>query len=390
MAGALEGIRVVDLTAMFNGPLATMILGDQGADVVKVEPPGTGDIIRQFGVQRAGVGPIFQSVNRNKRSVVLDLRQEPGRDLLMELADRADVLIQNFRPGVMDRLGLGADTLRERNDQLIYTSIHAYGESGPYAKRPAFDSLIQAVSGMASSQGDEEPSLIRNSLCDKLTGLQVAQAITAALFARERGAGGQHLRVSMLDASVSFLWIDAMQLHTYLGEDPEPRRRPFPRALPTRDGGHVLISCITDPQHQGACRALGLEQLIDDERFENLTRRSEHMHELLALFAEQTQLHDTDALCARLEAEDAAHAAVTALCDVPHHPQVVANGTLVELEHPHCGPMRLPRPVEDFDVTPSTIRTLAPLLGEHTDEVIAELGHDAATREKLRADGIFG
>jgi crotonobetainyl-CoA:carnitine CoA-transferase CaiB-like acyl-CoA transferase len=390
MAGALEGIRVVDLTAMFNGPIATMILGDQGADVVKVEPPGVGDIIRQFGLQRAGIGPIFQSVNRNKRSVVLDLRQARGRDLLMELSDRADVLIQNFRPGVMERLGLGAEVLRERNEQLIYTSIHAYGETGPYAKRPAFDSLIQAVSGMAASQGDEEPALIRNSLCDKLTGLQVAQAITAALFARERGAGGQHLRVSMLDASVSFLWIDAMQLHTYLGEDPQARRRPFPRALPTRDGGHVLISCITDAQYRSTCRALDLEPLIDDERFANLTARSEHMHELLALLAERTRLHDTESVCARLEAEDAPHAAVTALGDVPHHPQIVANGTLVEMEHPHCGAVRIPRPVEDFDVTPSTIRCLAPLLGEHTDEVLAELGHDAATREKLRVDGVLG
>jgi crotonobetainyl-CoA:carnitine CoA-transferase CaiB-like acyl-CoA transferase len=390
VAGALEGIRVVDLTAMFNGPLATMILGDQGADVIKVEPPGTGDIIRQFGLQRSGIGPIFQAVNRNKRSVVLDLRQERGRDLLMELSDRADVLIQNFRPGVMERLGLGAEALRSRNPDLIYTSIHAYGETGPYAKRPAFDSLIQAVSGMAASQGDDEPALVRNSLCDKITGLQVAQAITAALFARERGAGGQHLRMSMLDAAVSFLWIDAMQLYTYLGEDPESRRRPFPRALKTRDGGHVLISSITDAQHQGCCRALGLDHLIDDERFANLTARSEHMHELLALLAEQTRTLDTHTLCARLEAEDAPHAAVTALGDVPEHPQVVANGTLVELEHPHCGALRLPRPVENFDATPSSIRSLAPLLGEHTDEVLTELGLDAGAREKLRADGVLG
>ena len=142
MAGALEGIRIVDLTAMFNGPLATMILGDQGADVVKVEPPGTGDVIRQFGTQRAGIGPVFQTVNRNKRSVVLNLRQDRGRELLIELADRADVLIQNFRPGVVERLGIGAAALRARNANLIYVSINAYGESGPMAKRAGFDSLI--------------------------------------------------------------------------------------------------------------------------------------------------------------------------------------------------------------------------------------------------------
>ena len=374
MAGALEGIRVVDLTAMFNGPLATMILGDQGADVIKVEPPKTGDIIRQFGLQRAGIGPIFQAVNRNKRSVVLDLRSDRGREVLLELADSADVLVQNFRPGVMERLGLGADTLRARNPALIYVSINAYGEEGPMAKRPAFDSLIQAVSGMASSQGDEEPSLIRNSLCDKLTGLQVSQAITAALFARERGAGGQHLRISMLDASISFLWVDAMQLHTYLGEEPQERRRPYARALPTRDGAHVLISTITDAQHVGACRALGLPELITDERFANLTERSQHMHELLALFSERTREIDSAEVCARLEAEDAPHATVTPLADVPHLPQVIANDTLTEFEHPHCGALRLPNPVERFETTPSTIRSLAPLLGEHTDEVLGELG----------------
>jgi len=390
MAGALEGIRVLDLTAMFNGPLATMILGDQGADVIKVEPPGAGDIIRQFGIQRSGIGPIFQTVNRNKRSVVLDLRKEQGRALLLELSDRADVLIQNFRPGVMDRLGLGAALLRERNPGLIYVSISAYGETGPMATRPAFDSLIQAVSGMASSQGDEEPELIRNSLCDKLTGLQVAQAITAALFARERGAGGQHLRISMLDASISFLWTDAMQLYTYLGEEVAERRRPFPKALPTRDGGHILISCITDAQFQATCRALGLEPLIEDVRFANLSARSEHMHDLLALLAEQTQRHDTEAVCARLEAEDAPHAAVTALHAVPTHPQVIANETVVRLEHPHCGELQVPQPVEHFDVTPSTIRSLAPLLGEHTDEVLAELGHDDADRKQLRDEGVIG
>lgn len=397
MAGALEGIRVVDLTAMFNGPLATMILGDQGADVVKIEPPGTGDVIRQFGPRRAEVGAVFQAVNRNKRSVVLDLQTPRGLDLLLRLADRADVFVQNFRPGVVERLGVGPDALRARNPRLIYASISAYGEEGPLASRPAFDSMLQAVSGIADSQGDDRPTLVRNAICDKVSGLQMAQAITAALFARERGAGGQHVRVSMLDASVAFLWADGLQLHTYLDEERDQERdgetatreRPVPRVLATRDG-HVLVSSITDPLFRAACRALDLGELETDPRFTSLAGRSDRMEELLSLFEERTRRLTTEAVGRRFEQEGAAYAATTSLEEIARHPQILANETLVELLHPHCGRLRVPRPVERFERTPSSIRSLAPLLGEHSDAVLSEIGVGADELASLRAEGVLG
>jgi crotonobetainyl-CoA:carnitine CoA-transferase CaiB-like acyl-CoA transferase len=389
MAGALEGIRVVDLTAMFNGPLATMMLGDQGADVIKVEPPGTGDVIRQFGPQRRGVGAVFQAVNRNKRSVVIDLRRERGRELLLRLTNQADVFVQNFRPGVVERLGIGPEVLRERNPELIYASISAFGEDGPYAQRPGFDSMLQAVSGIASSQGDERPTLVRNAICDKVSGLQMAQAITAALFARERGSGGQHVRVSMLDASVAFLWADALQLHTYLEGESDGRERPVPRVLATLDG-HVIVSSLTDPLFLAACRALGLPELGEDPRFSSVAARSAHLEELLQTFEERTKHLTTEEVSALFDEQDAAYAATTSVEDIARHPQVLMNGTLAEIVHPHCGRLRVPRPVERFESTPSTIRWLAPLLGEHSDEVLAEFGvadHDLGL---LREEGVIG
>jgi crotonobetainyl-CoA:carnitine CoA-transferase CaiB-like acyl-CoA transferase len=389
MAGALEGIRVVDLTAMFNGPLATMMLGDQGADVIKVEPPGTGDVIRHFGPQRRGVGAVFQAVNRNKRSVVIDLRRERGRELLLRLTDQADVFVQNFRPGVVERLGIGPEVLRDRNPELIYASISAFGEDGPYAHRPGFDSMLQAVSGIASSQGDERPTLVRNAICDKVSGLQMAQAITAALFARERGSGGQHVRVSMLDASVAFLWADALQLQTYLEGESDGRERPVPRVLATLDG-HVIVSSLTDPLFLAACRALGLPELGEDPRFSSVAARSAHLEELLQTFEERTKHLTTEEVSALFDEQDAAYAATTSVEDIARHPQVLMNGTLAEIVHPHCGRLRVPRPVERFESTPSTIRWLAPLLGEHSDEVLAEFGvadHDLGL---LREEGVIG
>jgi crotonobetainyl-CoA:carnitine CoA-transferase CaiB-like acyl-CoA transferase len=389
MPGALEGIRVVDMTAMFNGPLATMILGDQGAEVVKVEPPVTGDIIRQFGPQRQGVGAVFQAINRNKRSVVIDLQEPRGRDLLLRLANRADVFVQNFRPGVAERLGVGPDILCDQNPRLIYASISAFGEDGPLASRPGFDSLLQAVSGIAASQGDERPTLVRNAICDKVSGLQMAQAITAALFARERGGGGQHVRVSMLDASVAFLWADGLQLHTYVEDEPEVGERPVPRVLATRDG-YVLVSWMTDPLFRAACRALDLAELEEDPRFSSLSSRSIHLEELQHILEGRTKSFTTEEVSARFDGQDAAYAATTSVADIARHPQVIASGTLAEVVHPHCGPLRVPRPVERFESTPSAIRCLAPLLGEHSDEVLAEIGITGDELESLRHEGVVG
>ncbi|MFQ5514838.1 MAG: CaiB/BaiF CoA transferase family protein [Myxococcota bacterium] len=394
MAGPLTGLRVIDLTAMVSGPLATAVLADQGADVIKIEPPGGGDLLRSIGASRGGVSAIFNTLNRGKRSLVLDLRAEGGRELLLELTRRADVFVQNFRPGVVERMSIGPETLRAANPELIYVSISGFGDAGPYAQRKVYDSVMQALSGLAASQTDPgtgEPQLIRNIVCDKVTALTVAQAITAALLARARGAGGQHIRVAMLDAAIAFLWPDALQNHTYLGEDVTRPLSPgaYPSLLRTGDG-FMAISAIAEREFEGLCRAIERPELQRDRRFASLAERLRHGAALAEELEAHTRRWSAKELSARLQAEDVPHAPVNGLESLHEDPQVIANGLLVELEHPRAGRMRVPGPVARFETTPAAIRASAPELGEHTAELLAELGLPADRIEPLRARGVFG
>jgi crotonobetainyl-CoA:carnitine CoA-transferase CaiB-like acyl-CoA transferase len=390
--GPLSGVTVVDLTSMVSGPLATSILGDQGADVIKVEVPGTGDLIRHIGCSRGSMSAIFNTINRNKRSVVIDLGTEKGKALLAKLVASADVFVQNFRPGVAERMGIGERDLRAINDRLVYVSISGFGEAGPYANRRVYDIVIQALSGMAASQADPttgRPDLVRNIVCDKITALHAAQAISAALFARERGAGGQHVKLSMLDASIAFLWPDVMQRETFLG-DGATAAAPLTGILSvheTRDG-FVTLLAISDAEFEGLCRALGKPELQSDPRFATIAARMENSEVLAAIIREYTAAHDTEEVCRRLDAEGVPSARINAAADLHLDPQVIANALLADHEHEVCGPMRLPRPIADFDVTPAAVRRLAPALGQHTDEVLAELGVMAAEIAELRAQAV--
>jgi len=394
MAGPLEGYRVLDLTAFITGPLAGMILADQGADVIKIEPPGIGDVMRYVGTGRGGVSALFAGCNRSKRSVVLNLRESRGRELLERLVQDADVLMQNFRPGVVERRGIDAKRMRALNPNLIYVSINAFGEKGPYAQRPAFDHIIQAMSGIAFVQADPEsaePAFVRQALCDKMTAYTAAQAITAALLARERGKGGQHLRVSMLDAAISFMWPDGMSNHTVL-EDDVVRQPPLSLAYTmnaTRDG-HFAAAAITDAQAHGLFRALDREDLFDDPRFATVTSRFAHLRELLEEFQSAAENLSTNEVLERLSDEDVPCGPVLTPEELPEHPQVLANGTLVELQDPQMGRVRQPRPAARFETTPAKIRCAAPALGAHTAEVLESIGLSPAEISDLRAKGIVG
>jgi len=235
MPGPLHGYRVIECTTTITGPFASMILADQGADVIKVEAPGIGDVVRMLGTARGGMSALFALLNRSKRSVVLNLREERGRDLLRRLVAGADVFIQNFRPGVVERVGIDEPSLREVREDLIYVSISAFGTRGPYARKPGYDHIVQGIAGVAAVQRDPEtgrPVHVRHTLCDKVTALTAAQGITAALLARERGEGGQHLRMNMLDASIAFLWPDGGANATILERrtaTTAPRCSPTPR-----------------------------------------------------------------------------------------------------------------------------------------------------------------
>jgi crotonobetainyl-CoA:carnitine CoA-transferase CaiB-like acyl-CoA transferase len=394
MAGPLEGFRIVDLTAYITGPLATMMLADQGAEVIKVEPPGLGDVWRYVGTARGGISAMFASCNRSKRSIALNLKDPRGRELLELLVADADVLVQNFRPGVVERLGIDEARMREIKSDLVYVSITAFGHVGPYARRPAFDPVVQAISGAASVQTDPEtgvPRLVRQALCDKVTAHSVAQSITAALLARERGAGGQHLRVSMLDAAVAFLWLDGMVNHTILEDDAvvhPPLSIAF-RTFATADG-HVVIAPITDAQAHGIFRALDREDLIEDPRFAHTEARFRHLDELIAECGSRVQNLTTEETLERLVAEQVPCGPVVALAELHEHPQIRANRTLAETEHPKMGRLREPRPPVHFSETPAEIHSPAPALGQHTDEVLAEIGVEPLEIGDLREKGIVG
>jgi len=390
--GPLSSVTVVDLTSMVSGPLATSILADQGADVIKVESPGTGDLIRHIGCARGGMSAIFSTINRNKRSVVLDLSRPRGRELLTQLVARADVFVQNFRPGVAERMGIGAEALRAVRPDLVYVSISGFGQSGPLAAHRVYDIVIQALSGMAASQADlttGKPAPVRNIVCDKVSAIHAAQAITAALFARERSGKGQHVRLSMLDAAIAFLWPDVMQGDTYLGEGVSAQA-PLHGILgsyPTTDGC-VTVLAISDDEFAGLARALGRSELTSDPRFATVAERMQRSDEIGTLIGEYARSRSTRDVCEHLAAESVPCAPILEPGEVHRHEQVVVNRTLVEVESASSGWMRIPAPVARFDGTPATVRTTAPRLGEHTAQVLAGLGIDAAEIQALSTQGV--
>ncbi len=235
--GPLSGYRIIDVTQMLSGPMATMILGDQGADVIKVEPPGTGDLTRGMGAGSRGIPPTFAIINRNKRSMALNLKDHRGLAVMKHLIAGADVFVQNFRPGRAERMGLGEAELRRLKPDLIYVSISGFGDRGPYVERRVYDPVIQALSGLAAIQTDHKtgrPQMMRLIIPDKVTALTAAQAITAALLARERTGEGQHVRLAMLDAVIAFLWPEGMARHTFVSSKPSPSR-PASRDLDLRN-----------------------------------------------------------------------------------------------------------------------------------------------------------
>ncbi len=377
--GPLAGIRVIDLTTIISGPMATMVLAEQGADVIKVEVPDTGDLLRYIGCSVGGISAIFATLNRGKRSVALDLKTEEGRHDLLRLAATADVFVQNSRPGVMERMGLDEDELRQVAPDIVYVSVTGFGESGPYSQWRVYDVVIQALSGMAASQADPKtgrPELVHNVVCDKITSLYAAQAITAALLARERGGGGAHVRLSMLDAAIAFLWPDVMQAHTLLADD-VTRPAPLSEILSVADtkDGHVALIAVSDAEFAGLCRAIERPDMIEDPRFRDLAARSENARQIVAIVKDHARTKTTDELCRRLHEFEVPAAHIVTADQVAGDPQVRANEIVRVVEHPTAGPLRAPRGPARF-AGPSEDAGPAPLLGQHTEEVMAGLAKE--------------
>ena len=390
MSGPLAGYRIIDATQMISGPMATMVLADQGADVIKLEPPGIGDLTRALGGPR-GMSPTFTVVNRNKRSVVLNLKEQQGLAILKRLIATADLFVQNFRPGVAEQMGIGEAALRQIKPNLVYVSISGFGESGPYVRKRVYDPVIQALSGLASIQADPvtgRPHMMRLIVPDKVTALTAAQAMTAALLARERTGEGQHVRLAMLDAVVSFLWPEGMASHTFIStKDVVTRPQVRDLVFETVDG-YITVGVVSDAEWMGLTKALEHPEWLADVRFKTPAGRVKYADARLEMTAEVLTTRTSAEWLARLDAEQVPCAPILRREDLFTDPQIAANNLIVESEHPLVGRMRQPRPAPRFEKTPAEIRSPAPRLGEHTETVLAELGITEEERTSLRERGI--
>jgi crotonobetainyl-CoA:carnitine CoA-transferase CaiB-like acyl-CoA transferase len=394
MPGPLHGYRIVDLTSNVSGPLATMILGDQGADVIKVEAPDGGDATRAGGNRRAEFTASFLNNNRNKRSIALDLKRPAALQALMRLIAGADVFVQNFRPGVAERLGVGEDAVRAVSPNIVYVSISGFGEVGPYAAKPAYDPVIQGFSGLATVQaGSDEtrPRLLRTILPDKLTAITASQAITAALLARERTGEGQHVRLSMLEAVVAFLWSSDMGSQTFVGGAPARQEAASAHDLiyDTADG-YITAAALTDRQWAGLARAVGHPEWVEDERFKTPALRQHNIDARLELTQQALMTRPATEWLERLTAAQVPCGPVLTRNQVIRHPQVEALGLVVKTEHKKAGRLRQARAAARFSRTPTEIRSGAPTLGEHTEQILREAGYSTADIAELRSDGPIG
>jgi crotonobetainyl-CoA:carnitine CoA-transferase CaiB-like acyl-CoA transferase len=392
LTGALDGVRVLDLTTMVAGPVATMMLADQGADVIKVEAP-SGDLMRRLAKGRNGMNAFFLACNRNKRSLAVDLKTEHGREIVYKLIATADVLIHNFRPGTAERIGLGEDAVRAIRHDIIYVSISGFGERGPYAGQRAYDPIIQALSGLADIQRDRDtgrPRMVRTIIADYTTALTAAQAITAALFARRRSGQGQHVRISMLDAMISYLWPEAMPSLTFVGEERDPSDGEMgPDLVFATQDRYITAAALSDDEWTGICRALNRQDLIEDPRFKTARDRSINAVERREIVSAELEKWTAGEILPRLLANDVPSAPALSRFELLQERQVRESGILEEHQSEKFGRVRLPRPAAQFDRTPARIRALAPLLGEDNAAVLAELGYTPSDIERLESDRVL-
>ena len=391
MPGPLHGYRILDLSAVISGPYGTMILADQGADVIKVEPP-SGDFTRAAGNRSGGMSASFLNNNRNKRSIVIDLSHPDGAGVVKRLAATCDVMVQNFRPGVVDRLGVGEQAIRAVAPTIIYVSITGFGETGPFAQKPVYDPIVQALSGLASVQGGsdaERPRLVRTILPDKLTAITSAQAITAALLARARTGIGQHVRLSMIDAVVAFLWSSDMGAQTYVGREiSQQRAASFIDLIYETSDGFMSVAVMTNPQWAALTQALNRPEWLTDPRFATTELRDLNISDRLALIQSVLITKRTAEWMDILNQAGVPCAPVLTRRDMIHHPQIEAAGITVETDHPQAGRLRQARNAARFSVTKPEHRNGAPTLNQDRDDILQEAGFSAEEIEQLSSGAL--
>jgi len=382
--GPLKGIRVLDLSLVVSGPFCTMMLGDLGADVIKIEPP-EGDVSRYVTADsRNGVGVSIINYNRNKRAMLLDLKRPGASEVFLRMAERADAVVQNFRPGVVDKLSIGYAATSARNRKIVYCSIAGYGFTGPYANKPAYDPIIQGLAGvMASQRTQGRPRAVKNIIADKVTSMTAAYSITAALLAAKNGGAGQHIEIAMMDAVAYFLMPDTMANRTFLPDKPGTlpsmgTLEPFQTA-----DGFITIAALRDDQWQRLFAAAGHPEWFegDEPRSERLRRG---IKGLIALFPSESSAHWLELI----EAADVPCAPVNDYDTIWSDPQFAANQTFFEYEHPKAGRVRAVRSPARFSATAPELWRHAPELGENTDQILADCGFSGAEIAGLRAEQV--
>ncbi len=384
LEGPLAGYRILELGANISVPWATMLLGDQGAEVIKLEMAG-GDQTRVAGNSRVGIegmGSMFLNTNRNKRSLVLDMKSEQGLQAAHDIAAQCDVVVQNFRPGVADRLGMGYERIKELRPDIVYVSVDGLGSEGRGAQRRVYDVVVQGLAGYAAMQSSREtgePTMINSTITDKITALTTFQAVTAALLVRERKGFGQHVKISMLDAAIAFMWPDTMAKATLRGDG--IRQGVVPASVrfifPTLDG-HIIVGMFAPPEWKALCLAIDRPELIDDPRFLTLRERLINVEDMNAILTSSFADRSTKEWTERLEARDAVFAPVNTPEMVPDDPYVIALGTIQPFEHPVIGSYNQAVHPAKFEKTPASIRRHAPALGADTQELLAEFGSGKA------------
>jgi crotonobetainyl-CoA:carnitine CoA-transferase CaiB-like acyl-CoA transferase len=394
MAGPLDGVRILDLTTVGYGPYACQILGDYGAEVVKVESR-EGDITRGImPFRNPGMGHFFLMANRNKRSIVLDLKADKGREAFLKLVEKMDAVICSIRPAAMDRLGLGYEDCRKVNPNIVYVALVGFGQDGPYAARPAYDDIIQGVSGMAAMQGGRSgpPAFVNASVCDKICSQVAAHSTLAALFSREKTGKGQLVEVPMFESMVGFNLVEhnsGKAFEPSLGSAGYERSMvPYRRPYATQDG-YVCALPYNTKQWRSFFKIMGREEMLDDPRVVDPKTRSEKIGELYEMVSDCVSTWKTVDVLAALKDGDIPHGEATSLDDLSADEHMKAVGFFRTMEHPTEGKINLTAPPMKFSETPAEIRTLPALLGEHSIEVLREAGYSEADVAAMVAEGVI-
>ena len=388
--GPLEGVKVLDLTSMVSGPMAAMMLADQGAEVIKIEPTH-GEQLRHMAAPHNGVNPAFYSCNRGKKSLAIDLKSEEGKEILLKLVKEADVFMQNFRPGAIERMGFGEDALREVNEKLINVSISGFGTKGPYSSSRVYDPVIQALSGATDIQADRETGrtqMYRVIVADKVTALTAAQAVSSALYQRERSNIGQHIELPMLESVLAFFWPEGMAGLVYKEKEMDVRKLQGTQDLIYKaKDGYITAGAVSDAEWQGMCNALEREDLIEDERFATSAARVSNSGERKDLTGKEISKWNSEEILARFQEQGVPCAPLLSRMELMSHEQILANESILVSDVDGFGEVRQARPAARFNETPSEISRPAPRLGEHGNEILTELGYSNEFQQNLFKEG---